>query len=90
MARPLRAEFPGAIYHVMSLGNARQVVFRDELDYQRMIDGLAQTVDRFGWQLLSFVLMPNHFHLLVRTPRPNLSPDIEGKCNAGRFVKGAA
>ena len=42
-----------SIYHVMSRGNARQVVFRDELDYQRMVDGLEQTVDRFGWQLLS-------------------------------------
>jgi hypothetical protein len=48
MARPLRTEFPGAIYHVMSRGNARQVVFRDGLDYQRMIGGLAQVVDRFG------------------------------------------
>jgi RHS repeat-associated protein len=73
MARPLRTEFPGAIYHVMSRGNARQVVFRDDRDYQRMVDGLEQTVDRFGWELLSFVLMPNRLHLFLRTPRPNLS-----------------
>jgi REP element-mobilizing transposase RayT len=77
MARPLRTEFPGAIYHVMSRGNARQVVFRDDRDYQRMVDGLAQTVDRFGWQLLSFVLMPNHLHLFLRTPRPNLSRGMQ-------------
>jgi putative transposase len=77
MARPLRTAFPGAIYHVMSRGNARQVVFRDELDYQRMVDGLAQTVDRFGWELLSFVLIPNHFHLFLRTPRPNLSRGMQ-------------
>jgi putative transposase len=77
MARPLRIEFPDAIYHVMSRGNARQVVFRDERDYQRMVDGLEQTVDRFGWELLSFVLMPNHFHLFLRTPHPNLSRGMQ-------------
>ncbi len=77
MARPLRTEFPGAIYHVMSRGNARQVVFRDELDYRRMVVGLEQTVERFGWELLSFVLMPNHFHLFLRTPRPNLSRGVQ-------------
>ena len=72
MARPLRIEFPGAIYHVMSRGNARQTVFRDDSDYQRLIKGLETVVGRLGWDLLCFVLMPNHFHLLVRTPRPNL------------------
>ena len=73
MARPLRIEFPGAIYHVMSRGNARQTVFRDDSDYQRLIKGLETVVGRLGWDLLCFVLMPNHFHLLVRTPRLNLS-----------------
>ena len=77
MARPLRIEFPGAIYHVMSRGNARQTVFRDETDYQRLLDGLAVVVSRLGWDLLSFVLMPNHFHLLVRTPQPNLSRGMQ-------------
>ena len=73
MARPLRIEFPGAIYHVMSRGNARQQIFQDQRDYQRLVDGLAQTVERCGWELLSFVLMPNHLHLFLRTPQPNLS-----------------
>ncbi len=77
MARPLRIEFPGAIYHVMSRGNARQTVFHDEGDYQRLFDGLAVVVSRSGWELLSFVLMPNHFHLLVRTPQPNLSRGMQ-------------
>ena len=77
MARPLRTEFTGAIYHVMSRGNARQVVFRDERDYQRMVDGLEQTVTRFGCELLSFVLMPNHFHLFLRTPHRNLSRGMQ-------------
>jgi len=77
MARPLRIEFPGAIYHVMSRGTGRQTVFRDEGDYQRLCDGLAVVVSRSGWDLLSFVLMPNHFHLLVRTPQPNLSRGMQ-------------
>ena len=77
MARPLRIEFPGAIYHVMSRGNARQTVFRDDSDYQRLIKGLETVVGRLQWDLLCFVLMPNHFHLLVRTPRPNLSRGMQ-------------
>ena len=61
----------------MSRGYPRQMVFRDEGDYQRLIDGLAAVVSRLGWDLISFVLMPNHFHLLVRTPRPNLSQGMQ-------------
>ncbi len=44
MSRPLRVEYAGAIYHVMCRGNARQRIFRDEADHQRLVDGLAQTV----------------------------------------------
>lgn len=73
MARPLRIEFSGAIYHVMSRGNARQRIFRDARDYQRLCKGLEQTVDRFGVEVFCFVCMPNHLHLLLRTPEPNLS-----------------
>ncbi|MGC8638624.1 MAG: transposase [Isosphaeraceae bacterium] len=77
MARPLRIEFPGAIYHVMSRGNARRAIFHDAGDYQQLIDGLATVVTRLEWDLISFVLMPNHLHLLVRTPRPNLSRGMQ-------------
>ncbi len=61
----------------MSRGNARQTVFRDDSDYQRLIKGLETVVGRLGWDLLCFVLMPNHFHLLVRTPRPSLSRGMQ-------------
>ena len=77
MARPLQIEIPGTIYHVMSRGNVRQTVFRDDSDYQRLIKGLETVVGRLGWDLLCFVLMPNHFDLLVRTPRPNLSRGMQ-------------
>ena len=76
MARPLRIEYPGAIYHVKSRGGQRRSVFQNEDDYRRLLQGLERTVGRFGWDLLSFVLMPNHFHLLLRAPQPNLSRGI--------------
>jgi REP element-mobilizing transposase RayT len=77
MARPLRIEFPAAIYHVMSRGNARQAIFRDDADHQNLLDYLEDAVVRCGWELFSFVLMPNHFHLFLRTPRPNLSQGMQ-------------
>jgi putative transposase len=77
MSRPLRVEYPGAIYHVICRGNARQQIFRDDDDYQRLVDGLALTVGRYGWELFSFVLMPNHFHLFFRTPQPSLSRGMQ-------------
>ena len=51
MVRPLRIEYPGAIHHVMSRGNLRRSVFEDERDYLRLLQGLEQTVGRFGWDL---------------------------------------
>ena len=61
----------------MSRGNLTRSVFEDERDYQRLLEGLEQTVSRFGWDLLSFVLMPNHFRLFLRTPEPNLSRGMQ-------------
>ena len=77
MARPLRIEFPGAIYHVMARGNARQALFHGEDDYQRMLSGLEKTVRRTGWEVYAYVWMPNHIHLLFRTPKPNLSKGMQ-------------
>ncbi len=77
MARPLRIEYPGAIYHVMSRGNARQAIVRDDVDRQKLLTDLEDTVGRCGWEMFSFVFMPNHFHLFFRTPRPNLSRGMQ-------------
>ena len=77
MARPLRIEYAGAIYHVMSRGNARQAIFRDDVDRQKLLDGLEDTVIRYAWELFSFVFMPNHIHLFFRTPKPNLSRGMQ-------------
>ena len=73
MARPLRIEFPGALYHVTSRGNARQRVFRDDEDRETFLATLAWVVERFGWRCHAYCLMDNHVHLLIETPLPNLS-----------------
>ena len=77
MARPLRIEFSGAIYHVMARGNGRQDIVRDDHDRQRLSDGLEATVQRYGWELFSYVLMTNHLHAFFRTPEPNLSRGMQ-------------
>jgi len=73
MARPLRVEFPGAVYHVTARGNARQDIFFDDTDRYRFLEVLEDVVQRFGWVLHAYCLMPNHDHLLMETPEPNLS-----------------
>lgn len=73
MARPLRIEFPGAVYHVTSRGNARQDIVVDDRDRSQFVSFLAHVVDRFGWLCHAYCLMDNHYHLLIETPKPNLS-----------------
>jgi len=73
MTRPLRIEFPGALYHVTSRGNARRKIFLDDEDRQAFLATMAWVVERFGWICHAYCLMDNHFHLLIETPDPNLS-----------------
>mgnify|MGYP000901340687 CR=1 FL=1 len=73
MARPLRLEYPGAVYHVTSRGNARQDIVVDDRDRALFLEKLAHVIDRFGWHCHAYCLMDNHYHLLVETPRPTLS-----------------
>ena len=73
MTRPLRIEFPGAVYHVTSRGNARQPIFLDDDDRETFLATLAWVVERFDWRCHAYCLMDNHFHLLIETPQPNLS-----------------
>jgi len=78
MPRRLRIEFEGAIYHVMTRGNARQDIVHDDDDRRRLLDDLERAVTRRGWRLLCFVLMSNHLHLLLQTPQPNLARGMQG------------
>jgi REP element-mobilizing transposase RayT len=76
MARLIRVEFPGAIYHVTARGNERRPVFRDDEDRGTFLATIAEAVEAHGLRLHAFCLMPNHYHLLVETPRANLSRAI--------------
>jgi putative transposase len=73
MARPLRLEFPGAIYHVTSRGNARAAIYLDDHDRDRFLTVLARVVKRSEWLCHAYCLMGNHYHLLIETPRPSLA-----------------
>jgi len=73
MARPLRIEFPGAVYHVTSRGNARLPIFEDNQDRRRFLSVLDEAVKRFNWLCHAYCLMDNHYHLLVETIDGNLS-----------------
>ena len=65
MSRPLRIEFPGALFHITSRGNEQRDIFRDDVDRVRFLEQLRKTVERFRWIVYAYVLMSNHFHLLI-------------------------
>jgi putative transposase len=73
MARPLRIEFPGAVYHVTSRGNEKRPIFKNNGDRNAFLAFVAEAGKRFGWSITAWVLMTNHFHLVIQTPEPNLS-----------------
>ena len=73
MARPLRLEYPGAVWHVTCRGNERKAIFLDDEDRLQFLAVLGRVVEMFRWKLHAYVLMGNHFHLLLETPEPNLS-----------------
>lgn len=77
MARPLRILVEGGWYHVTARGNRREALFFDDTDRRRFLGLVAELPERFGVELHAFVLMNNHYHLLVRTPRANLSQAIQ-------------
>lgn len=77
MARPLRIEYAGAIYHVLSRGDRREAIVRDDADRSRFFELLERTCQRTGWEIHAYCLMNNHFHLVVETPRSNLSAGMQ-------------
>jgi REP-associated tyrosine transposase len=76
MSRPLRLEFPGAIWHVTSRGNEKREIVRDDDDRRRFVGFLAQATLESNWLLHAWVLMSNHYHLLVETPEVGLSKGV--------------
>ncbi len=73
MARPLRIEYAGAVYHLMAQGNGGDAVFRDEEDQAAFLKILAGVCADFEWRVLCYCLMETHIHLVVATGRPTLS-----------------
>jgi REP element-mobilizing transposase RayT len=77
MARPLRIEFPDALFHITSRGNERRPIFRTIRDRQTFLLFLGMAAERFRWSVTAWVLMTNHFHLVVQIAEPNLSKGMQ-------------
>ena len=73
MARPLRIEFPGAVYHLTSRGNEKKAIFRDDQDREMFLNTFAEVTLRYNWICHAYCLMDNHYHLLIDTSDGNLS-----------------
>ncbi len=73
MARPLRIEFPGAVYHVTARGDRQESIFEDDADRQLFLETISEVVTRFNWTCHAYCLMDNHYHLIMETPDANLS-----------------
>jgi putative transposase len=73
MARPLRIEYPGAVYHLTSRGNEKKPVFKDDAGREAFLRILAHVNKRYNWICHAYCLMDNHYHLLVETPDGNLA-----------------
>ena len=72
MARKLRVQYPGAIYHVMNRGDRREAIFADDQDRLLFLDTLGEACAKTDWEVHAWCLMGNHFHLVSETPRGNL------------------
>ena len=72
MARKLRVEYEGAIYHVMNRGDRKEPIFKTDKDRELFLDTLGEACGKTDWQVHAYCLMPNHFHLVVETPKANL------------------
>ena len=72
MARPIRIQYPGAVYHVVARGNHGQAIFGDNTDRKVFLETVGETCQKTGWRIHAYVLMDDHYHLLVETPEANL------------------
>ncbi len=73
MARSLRIEYPGALYHLTARGNRGEAIYLDDGDRRAFLDILGEVIEHFGWLCHGYCLMDNHYHLLIETPEANLS-----------------
>lgn len=73
MARPLRLEFSGAIYHLTSRGDRREAIYEDDTDRLQWLEVLSKACERYNWRVHAYCLMDNHYHVLLETADGNLS-----------------
>jgi len=73
MSRPPRIDYPGALHHLTSRGNAHADIVSDDDDRTRFVQALDEVIGHFGWLCHAWCLMDNHYHLLVETPEANLA-----------------
>jgi REP element-mobilizing transposase RayT len=73
VARPLRIEFTGALYHLTSRGDRREAIYEDDEDRKRFLDTVAEVAERYNWVCHAYCLMTNHYHLVAETVEGNLS-----------------
>jgi len=85
MARPLRLEFPGALYHVTARGNRRESIYQDDDDRREFLVLVGAVCQRNNWCIHAYCLMSNHYHLVIETPEANLSKGM-GQIN-GRYAQ---
>ena len=90
MARKPRIHFPGALYHVISRGNQRQKIFLDEKDLEIFLSYLSEYKIRYPFRLYAYVLMANHFHLLIEVGATSLSKIMQARAVSGHLVKDVA
>jgi REP element-mobilizing transposase RayT len=86
----LRIEFPGTTYHVTSRSERREPIYRDAKYRTTQLEIIARAMDRFDAQVLAYCQLGNHFHLLLRTPRPLAPPVIAATRPSKRFMRGRA
>ena len=72
MARKLRVQYPGAIYHVMNRGDRRAAIFFEDEDRELFLETLGEVCHKAPWQMHAYCLVNNHFHLVVEAPQPCL------------------
>jgi REP element-mobilizing transposase RayT len=77
MARKLRVQYPGAIYHVLNRGDRREAIFVDDEDRRLFLETLGEACEKTDWEPHAWCLMSNHFHLVTETPRANLVAGIQ-------------
>ncbi|MBI4432265.1 MAG: transposase [Candidatus Omnitrophica bacterium] len=73
MSRPLRIEYPNAFYHIMNRGASRQPIYLIDDDYEMFLEAVKESAKFFNVRVICYCLMPNHYHLLIQTPKANLS-----------------